>query len=279
MLRTLMIGLGLVAVACTTKDARPVVQSDTTRAALPVQDTIPQGPLGDAIRRGRALLVATRDSMPEYVGNDLTCVSCHLDEGTRQFAMPWTGVHARYPQYRSRSATVQTLTDRINDCFERSLAGKAVPERSPEMRAMVAYMAWLSRGIPVGARTPGQGIDSVHVATGDAGRGAQVWAASCARCHGASGEGVAPAPPVWGSGSFTIAAGMGRPRTAASFIRSNMPRDKPGTLTAQEAMDVATYMGTQKRPDFPGKERDWPKGNPPPDVPYRTNAAKGVTGG
>lgn len=274
-----MICLGLVAAACTTKEARPVAQTDTTGPALAARDTIPQGPLGDAIRRGRAILVATRDSMPAYVGNDLTCVSCHLDEGTRPYAMPWTGVHARYPQYRSRSASVQTLPDRINDCFERSLAGKAVPERSPEMRAIVAYMAWLSRGIPVGARTPGQGIDSVHVASAVAGRGAQVWAASCARCHGAAGEGVPPVPPVWGSRSFTVGAGMARPRTAASFIRSNMPRDKPGTLSAQEAMDVAAYIGTQNRADFRGKERDWPKGNPPPDVPYRTSAAKPATGG
>ena len=241
-----MFCLAAAAAGCTTKEARPVAEG-APKAPVVTADSIPQGPLGDAIRHGRAILVSTRDSMAGYVGNDLTCVSCHLDEGTRPYAMPWTGVHARYPQYRSRSATVQTLEDRINDCFQRSLSGKAVPERSTEMRAMVAYMAWLSRGVPVGSRTAGQGIDSVRVTSGDPKRGAQVFAASCARCHGATGEGVPPAPPVWGGRSFTVGAGMARPRTAASFIRSNMPQDMPGTLTEQEAMDVAIFMGTQKQ--------------------------------
>src|SRR2546422_8584567 len=44
---------------------------------------IPDGPLGAAIQRGRALLLATRDSLPAHVGNRLRCASCHLDEGRR----------------------------------------------------------------------------------------------------------------------------------------------------------------------------------------------------
>src|SRR5438270_13286286 len=31
--------------------------------------------------RGRALLLATRDSLPHNVGNSLRCASCHLDNG------------------------------------------------------------------------------------------------------------------------------------------------------------------------------------------------------
>ena len=49
----------------------------------PADSLIRDGPLGAAIRRGRALLVATRDSLPGHVGNQLRCVSCHLDEGRR----------------------------------------------------------------------------------------------------------------------------------------------------------------------------------------------------
>ena len=40
----------------------------------------------------------------------------------------------------------------------------------------------------------------------------------------------------------------------------------------------ATFIGTQVRGDYPGKDRDWPRGNPPPDVPYRTSAAKRAAG-
>src|SRR4029078_10926245 len=39
--------------------------------------------------RGRALLTATRDSLPRNVGNGLRCASCHLDAGLRRDAMPW----------------------------------------------------------------------------------------------------------------------------------------------------------------------------------------------
>ena len=48
--------------------------------------------------------------------NRLRCVSCHLDDGRRQTGS-WVGVYARYPQYRTRSATVETIEYRINDCF------------------------------------------------------------------------------------------------------------------------------------------------------------------
>jgi thiosulfate dehydrogenase len=44
------------------------------------------------------------------------------------------------------------------------------------------------------------------------------------------------------------------------------------TLTDQQAFDVAAYVTAMPRPDFPGKEKDWPRGNAPPDVPYATDA-------
>jgi thiosulfate dehydrogenase len=39
-------------------------------------------------------------------------------------------------------------------------------------------------------------------------------------------------------------------------------------------MDVATYVTSQPRPDYPGKENDWPAGGAPPDVPYTTRHAQ-----
>jgi thiosulfate dehydrogenase len=242
-------------------------------APLP-DSAFPATPIGAAARRGRAILIATRDSLPGFVGNGLRCTSCHLDEGRRPFAMPWIGVHARYPQYRSRSARIQTVEDRINDCFERSLGGKPLPSGDDRLRAIESYFWFISSGAAVGGSTTGQGIDSVGVTRADTARGAQLFAASCARCHGADGAGSNLATPVWGEHSFSIGAGMGRYLTAAGFIRRNMPFDKPGTLTEQQALDVAAFVDTRPRRDFAGKERDWPKGGAPPDVPYKTPGAK-----
>ena len=193
-------------------------------------------------------------------------------DGTQPNATPWVGVYARFPQFRSRSASTNVLEDRINDCFERSMNGRSLPPNSREMRDIVDYMAFLSMGVPVGSEVEGPGLPKLRVLTGDTTRGARGFADNCARCHAAEGGGTTPAPLVWGPWSYNVAAGMARMRTAASFIRYNMPADHAGTLTDQIAFDIAAFVDTRPRPDFPGKERDWPRGDAPPDVPYRTLA-------
>ena len=107
----------------------------------------------------------------------------------------------------------------------------------------------------------------------DPAAGRETFRTGCARCHGDTGQGTPVAPPVWGPQSYNVGAGMARVRTAASFIRGNMPFDQPGSLNDQQALDVAAYVNAQPRPDFPGKELDWPNGDPPPDVAYPTRAA------
>jgi len=232
---------------------------------------IAAGPLGDAIRRGRALLVATRESLPAHVGNRLRCVSCHLEEGRRESGS-WVGVFARYPQYRPRSASIETIEYRVNDCFRRSMNGAALDPASRDMADIVAYLAFLSHGTPVGPVPPSTRLQQWAAFTADTAAGARVFATSCANCHGPGGEGTAGAPPVWGPASYNIGAGMARVRTAAEFIRRNMPFDQAGTLTDQQAFDVAAYVNTHPRPEFRGKEGDWPNGDPPPDVAYPTRA-------
>jgi thiosulfate dehydrogenase len=248
-------------------------------AALPpgygpiVDSLLPAGDVGASIRRGLALMTATRDSLPDYVGNKLRCVSCHPDGGRRLGGMPWVGVYARFPQYRSRDGRVILLADRINSCFRRSLNGKPLPADGDDMRDIIAYLAYLSRGVAVGDTVPGQGLKLLSVTSGDSAAGQRVFVENCVRCHGDNGQGTVAAPPLWGDESFNIGAGMARVRTAAAFIHGNMPFDRPGTLTEQQAFDVAVYVNSHSRPDLPGKELDWPRGNPPPDAPYHTIAA------
>ena len=188
--------------------------------------------------------------------------------------MPWVGVYARFPQYRSRVGGIQVIEDRINDCFKRSMNGKPLVPESRDMRDIIAYMAFLSSGYPVFAQVDGQSFPRVPVVEGDTARGAATFAAKCSVCHGPNGAGTDVFPALWGDGSYNIGAGMARVQTAAAFIKVAMPQTAPGTLTDQEAYDLATYINSRPRPDFPGKELDWPNGDPPPDVAYPVNSKK-----
>jgi thiosulfate dehydrogenase len=254
-------------------------RADTLHLAAPSLATLADDPVGRSVRRGLALVTNTRDSLPGHVRSTLRCVSCHLDEGRRAFAMPWVGVYGRFPQYRSRSGRVARIENRINDCIERSLNGTALPVAGDDMRDIVSYLSWLSRGTASGVRLHGTGIDSLAPVAADTGRGRAVYTQHCARCHAPDGGGLLghpvanPGPPLWGDRSFNIGSGMARVRVMAAFAQRQMPFDAPGTLTVQEAFDVAAFIGARPRPDYPPKQFDWPNGDPPPDVAYPTLAA------
>lgn len=236
----------------------------------PVVDSTPDDPFEISVYRGLAILTHTRDSLPAFVGANLNCTSCHLDEGRRPNAIPLIGVYARFPKYMDRTGAVVPLEDRVNYCFTRSLAGSKLPPDSREMQDIVAYLAFISRGVPNGSHVRGEGLQKIAPLQGDSTRGRRIFVDNCARCHGNSGRGMGLIPALWGPESFSIGASMARQERAAAFIRRNMPFDRPGILTDQQAFDVARYITSQPRRDSPGKELDWPTGGAPADVPYQT---------
>lgn len=240
---------------------------------LPAESTIPAGPQGDAIRNGKLLLSETYQRLPNNVGNKLTCANCHLGAGTVVNASPWVGIWGVFPEYRARSGRINSLQQRVNDCFQRSMNGKALAYDSKEMNDILAYMHWLSSNVPTGISVKGRGFGPINRdLKPNAENGKKVYAAKCASCHGANGEGMKTVqgtytfPPLWGKDSFNVGAGMARTYTAAAFVKSNMPLGQPNTLSDQEAIDVAEYFTHQSRPDFAGKSKDWPKGGKPKDA-------------
>src|SRR6185503_9760135 len=104
----------------------------------------------------------------------------------------------------------------------RSLAGSKLPSDSREMQDIVAYLAFISKGVPQGEHVRGEGMPTMRSMLGDSIRGRALYDDNCARCHANNGAGMGPIPALWGSKSFSIGASMARMERAASFIRRNM---------------------------------------------------------
>ncbi len=240
---------------------------------LPPDTALPVGASGDAIRLGRRIMLDTKRMLPDNVGNGLSCSNCHLGGGTTTYAIPFIGLWGKFPAYQPRSDRQITLTDRINDCFERSMKGKALAGDSAALAAMLAYIQWSSRSDQLAEAVVGRGLGPIDSSLApDSGRGAAVFLARCATCHGQQGEGrkggdgYYAIPPLWGDDSFTTGAGLARTYTAAAFVRYNMPFGGAGVLTDQDAIDVAQFFTHQPRPEFAARRRDWPRGNAPVDA-------------
>ncbi len=235
--------------------------------------TIPDDELGKSIKDGLDIVQHTYKRLPDNVGNRLNCTSCHLGNGSTPYASPWNGVPGVFPQYRPRSGAVNTIEDRINGCFTRSLNGKALSKDSQEMKNIVAYMQWLSTGIPAGESPKGRGFVKINKdLVPNRENGKAIFAQKCASCHGEQGlgnynpDGTYTFPAVAGKDSFNDGAGMARTYTAAAFIKGNMPFGQPNSLSDQEAIDVADYVAFMDRPVKANKDNDYPKGGAPKDV-------------
>jgi|GEM_PF-571186 len=224
----------------------------------PAEREIPAGPMGDVIRQGEQIFLHTAANAKGFVGNSLNCVNCHLDAGRRPDSAPLWGAYVSYPAYRSKTKEVDTFASRLRGCFMYSMNGKAPPEGGPVLVALESYAYWLAKGAPTGEKLPGAGYPKVPKPpqAPDIERGRAVFAAQCALCHGADGQGQRAGdtqvyPPLWGARSFNWGAGMAGVDKAAGFIKANMPFSKANTLTDQEAWDVAQFMDAQERPQDP----------------------------
>jgi Cytochrome c len=265
---------------------------DLTEWTPPDLATVKDDDLGKLIKYGYALTTETHthlgpevaDPAKRYSGNNLACQSCHLNAGTQPYAMPWTGVHAVFPMYRAREDAISTIEERVNGCMQRSMNGKALPLDGTEMKAFVAYMKWLSTGIPVGAKIEGAGTKAIKEPARAANpeRGKQVYAEVCASCHQPDGQGVRKGqigdaggyqfPPLWGPDSYNDGAGMYRGLTAAAFVHSNMPlgtTHEAPVLSNEDAYDVIAFVNSQPRPHKEGVEKDFPNRlRKPVDMPF-----------
>ncbi|HJS85964.1 MAG TPA: c-type cytochrome [Acetobacteraceae bacterium] len=225
----------------------------------PPESAIPAGPYGDMVKLGRDIFRDTRANASAFVGNALRCGNCHLDAGRLANAAPLWAAWVAFPAYRAKTREVNTFQERLQGCFRFSMNGTAPPLGDDVLVALETYSAWLARGAPVGADMPGRSYPRLGAPPSppDYARGQVVYQQKCALCHGAGGAGQsAPAgtvvfPPLWGPTSYNWGAGMEMVDTAAAFIKANMPLGLGGTLSDQQAWDVALFLDSHERPQDP----------------------------
>src|SRR5258705_7192478 len=131
-------------------------------------------------------------------------------------------------------AAALTMAAGVACAAEMPKFGKPISEG--DLKAWDISIAPDGVGLPAGSGTPAQG--------------ATVFAAKCAACHGAKGEGGAgprlvggqgtlapPALPVQTAGSY-----LPYPTTVFDYVRRTMPWDRPKTLTNDEIYAVTGYI-------------------------------------
>src|SRR5699024_4816521 len=134
-------------------DGNGTEEASGEHEAPKIEDLDPDDPKTETIKYGEELFNETNTVASDYVGNELSCQSCHADGGYSQ-SSTMVGVTADYPQYRPREGVTFTMEDRINGCMVRSMNGKMFPSDSKEMRGMVAYLTFLSEGVEIGQERP-----------------------------------------------------------------------------------------------------------------------------
>jgi thiosulfate dehydrogenase len=203
------------------------------------------------------------------MSNGMNCQNCHLDAGTKPFGNNYSAVAATYPKFRARSGTEESIEKRVNDCFERSLNGRALKNDSHEMKAIVAYIMWVGKDVEKGKSPMGVGLVELSYLDrpASAEHGKLVYDQKCTVCHGKNGEGITLSdgggyqyPPLWGEQSYNIGAGLYRLSRFAGYVKANMPFGatyEAPQLTDEEAWDVAAYVNSLPRPEK-DLSNDWP---------------------
>jgi thiosulfate dehydrogenase len=260
----------------------------------PLTDTsLDDSRLSKDIRWGYKLFTNTPVEAKAFTPSRMSCANCHLNAGQRERSLPLVAVAAMFPEYNRRSGRLYSLNDRIVDCFWRSEnatgvldeggSGARVEEQLPsptskEVLAIAAYITWLAKGSPVGKNPSWRGQNTIAanalipVGKLDRQTGEAIFLERCTSCHGVDGQGVAVGDkkpgPLWGPDSWNDGAGAARVYTLAGIVRYSMPYLNPGSLTDEEAQQVAAFINAKPRPAFPYKQTDYLTEKLPGDAVY-----------
>ena len=281
----LMISGGIILYYCLPGISYPEKKKDPAAWDVPDINSLGHTADADLIRYGRELIINTS----KYLGprgtvaslsNGMNCQNCHPEAGTRLNGNCFAQVASGYPKFKPRSGRLESIEFRVNDCMERSLNGHKLDSLSREMRSIVAYLKWLGKDVPKKNKLTGMGIPQLPFLSRAASidQGKMVYASKCVSCHGTDGLGLLKPdstgyvyPPLWGSGSYNLSAGLYQVSRIAGYVKYNMPFTTYATepqLLDEEAWDVAAYVCSLPRPEKFFKN-DWPVlASKPVDYPF-----------
>ncbi len=255
-------------------DTKPSTPAETFWAA-PSTEEIKDAEQKKLVEYGKEIITHTsvyfgaKGTVNANATNGMNCQNCHLDAGTKVFGNNYSAVASTYPKFRARSGSTENIYKRVNDCFERSLNGKALDTNTKEMQAIVAYINFLGKDVPKGEKPKGVGFKDLAFLDRaiDPTKGKVVYEQKCVSCHQTTGEGLLNEdktafvyPPLWGKNSYNDGAGLYRMSNFAKYVKYNMPlgvNHENTQLTDEEAWDVAAFVNSQSRPKKNIK-KDWP---------------------
>jgi thiosulfate dehydrogenase len=280
----------------------PLIAARTTMVTAwdfprnPLTDpTLDDSKLSNEIRSGFRIFTNTPGEAGRFTPSKVSCNNCHLNGGQRERSLPLVGVAAMFPEYNRRSGRLYTLGDRVVDCFLRSENATGMIEAggqhpgdgevelvpsptSKEVLALAAYITWLARGSEVGKNPVWRGQNVIAAPNVlpmekmDTHKGEAIFMDRCTSCHGMDGQGVAVGDkkpgPLWGPDSWNDGAGASRVYTLAGIIRYSMPYLDPGSLTDEEAQQLAAFIDSKPRPTYPFKPQDYRTEKLPVDSVY-----------
>jgi thiosulfate dehydrogenase len=75
----------------------PARKAEAAYFKPPAAAELPNNAFGEMVRRGEDLFVNTKALAPQYVGNEMNCINCHLDRGRKANSGPLWAAYPMYP--------------------------------------------------------------------------------------------------------------------------------------------------------------------------------------
>ena len=195
----------------------------------------------------------------KYVGNSLACANspgCGSSRTRRHFGRCSSitpPIAARQGRRHAGRADPGLL--RVQHERQGAAPGRRGRDSAADLRLLACEKARRSacRGCPAAdpeARRAGTALRLCHA-------GKPSTQQNCALCHGEEGAGAAKQkntkvfPPLWGPQSFNWGAGMHPIGECCGIHPGRRPLGKGGSLSEQDAWDVALFMNSHERPQDP----------------------------